>query len=70
MRRTAAIEQARRESSMYRQGAGWIVSTWDEGYRANVLTCEIPYWTARTYLKEWRANRVTELQLQPKGKED
>jgi hypothetical protein len=61
MTKTAARAQARRESSMYRQGAGWIVSTWDGGYKANRLTGEMSYWSARTFLREWREERAADL---------
>jgi hypothetical protein len=41
-------------ATMYRQGRGWIVSKWDEGYQAYVLSGEVTYYDAR--LRVGRAN--------------
>jgi len=59
--KTAAMKQAKSESCMYRQGAGWIVSTWSALYRAGVLTNEVGYYVARSTLAEWRAARADAL---------
>lgn len=61
MTKTAAQKQAREESSMYRQGSGWIISTWDTEYKAYYLSGETPYFTARAQLADWRKHRVAEL---------
>lgn len=59
--RTAAIQQARAESSMYRQGGGWIISTYDPQVECNWLTEERPYYLARQQLADWRVDRALEL---------
>ncbi len=58
---TSATKQAHDESHMYRQGDGWIVSTWDEDMRLNYLSGEDPWDQARTHLTEWCQDRVVEL---------
>lgn len=32
---------------MYRQGSGWIVCTWDNGYGCYTTSNEMPYFMAR-----------------------
>lgn len=59
--RTAAKRQAHQESSMYRQGSGWIVSTWDDGVSCHRVTGELPYRIASTRLAEWRRDRKLQL---------
>lgn len=61
MTTSQAINQARGESSMYRQGCGWILSTWSEHHRASWLSQEMDYWRARQGLKEWRVDRALQL---------
>ena len=61
MSKTAAEKQAKSESSMYRQGSGWIVSTWDESVRCNQLSPEMPHSNARTVLSDWRTRRAEHL---------
>jgi hypothetical protein len=61
MSRTAARQQAVKESSMYRQGSGWIVSTWDEAKGAYWLSHELPHGEARQRLADWREDRVSAL---------
>ena len=56
-----ARRQAHSESSLYRQGAGWIVSTWDERYSLHTLSHEQPYAIARQALADWRDRRTAEL---------
>ena len=62
--KTAAIQQASDESHMYRQGYGWVTSTWDEDRGANWISVENPWFIARAVLPEWRAARVVELLVQ------
>ena len=38
------------KSTMYRQGAGWIVSAWSPSYGAYELSREMPYWQARAWV--------------------
>jgi hypothetical protein len=59
--KAAAKSQAHRESHMYRQGSGHIVSTWDDGYGCNVTSNELPYHVARRAVAEYRRNRVAQL---------
>ncbi len=59
--RAAAKRQAHQESSMYKQGSGWVVSTWDESVRAKRLTDELSFSEARQRLADWRRNRAMEL---------
>jgi len=35
------------KSTMYRQGSGWIVSSWSDRYQAYELSGELTYWSAR-----------------------
>jgi len=37
----------RNKATMYRQGAGWIVSEWDEMVHCYRVSQEISYWVAR-----------------------
>ena len=60
--RTAAKRQAHRESCMYRQGSGWIVSIWDPTVRCNRVTGEMAYFSARHDLAAWRRRRAQQLQ--------
>ena len=39
---------------MYRQGGGWIVSTWSDHDGLNVLSEELPFFVARQGLADWR----------------
>jgi len=41
MSKTAAKRQAHKESSIYRQGSGWIISTWDDAFGCNTLSNEL-----------------------------
>lgn len=59
--RTAAKRQAHQESHMYRQGSGWIVSTWSDEHRCNVIDQEAPWPVARQALADWRRSRTAEL---------
>lgn len=61
MTKTEAKRQAHKESHMYRQGSGWIVSTWSPARRCNVLTQELPYQSARYRLSDFRSRRADEL---------
>lgn len=61
MTKTAAAEQAASESSMYRQGNGWIVSIWDEKVRCNRTSEERPYQVARQNIADYRRERIAEL---------
>lgn len=60
--KSAAKAQAHRESHMYRQGNGYIVSTWDDGYGCSVVSHEMPHSNARTALADWRVRRTRVLQ--------
>lgn len=62
MSKTAAKRQAHQESHMYRQGSGWIVSTWDDSIKCNRVSGEVSYWTARHGLAEWRRWRANQLE--------
>ena len=57
----SAAKQASSESSMYRQGSGWIVSTWDPKVRCNRLSQELAYGYARCTLAAWRVERAVAL---------
>lgn len=59
--KTAAKAQAHRESHMYRQGSGCIVSTWDDGYGCNVTSALLPYHVARRAVAEYRRTRTAQL---------
>jgi len=59
--RTGAKQTAHRESHMYRQGRGWIVSTWDECVQCHRLSHELPFFEARQQLAEWRQQRAAYL---------
>jgi hypothetical protein len=59
--RTAAKRQARHESHIYRQGSGWILSTWDDQYGCARLSGELPWPVARQALADWRRRRVAKL---------
>lgn len=59
-----AIEQARRESSMHRQGRGWIVTTYSHHYGAWESGREQTYASARQALADWRVARAAELVLE------
>lgn len=61
MSKTAAHQQAVRESSMYRQGSGWIVSTWSDHARCHIVTGELSYHNARTWLTYYREQRAEQL---------
>ena len=61
MTKTAAIKQAKSESTMYRQGAGWVVSVYDDTRGAWRLSGEADFWRARTRLRLYRAERALEL---------
>jgi hypothetical protein len=68
--KSAALRQAFGESSMYRQGSGWIVSTWDPSVRLNRLTGELPFHDAQRRLFHWRVARARALQgLSDEGEE-
>lgn len=56
--KTAAKRQAHRESSIYRQGSGWIVSTFDP---AIVTSNELTHSVAKTFLADWRRDRAVAL---------
>ena len=36
------------KTTMYQQGAGWIVRSWDERVQCYRLSHEVPYWWARS----------------------
>ena len=59
--RTAAKRQAHQESSMYRQGSGWIVSLWSDSHRLNITTGELPFAQAKAGLATWRRERTEAL---------
>lgn len=59
--KTAAIKRARAESSMHRQGSGWVVVTYEPERRVWHESSETPFFLARTHLTEWRAFRAAEL---------
>jgi hypothetical protein len=59
--RTAARRQAHSESHMFRHRPNWIVSTWSDEYRSNVLSRAMPYLDARQALADWRRSRTLEL---------
>ncbi|MFA5937402.1 MAG: hypothetical protein WC822_06030 [Candidatus Paceibacterota bacterium] len=40
------------KSTMYRQGNGWIVSSWDEAVECYRLSGELSYWQARQIVGE------------------
>lgn len=61
MTKTSAIKQARDESSMYRFGDGWVLTTWDGDCRAWREGHARPFDTAQADLLEWRFDRVMEL---------
>lgn len=61
MSRSAAARIARRESSMYRQGSGWVVSKWDPYYKAFRLHSEMSRSAALTSLRDFRAHRIAQL---------
>lgn len=64
MTKTAAMKQAKSESSMYYQGRGsWVVSTWDETAGAYRVDNGSPHAKARESLTVWRAQRAAELVL-------
>ena len=42
--------QVMRKSTMYQQGQGWIVSSWDASHAIYTLSCEMPYWQARAWV--------------------
>jgi len=56
--RSAAKAQAHRESHMYRQGRGWIVSTWDDAVGCHRVSGEETFQVARQSLADWRARRA------------
>jgi hypothetical protein len=58
---TAAKKQARRESTMYRQGRGWVRSVYDPEYGCNRVSHEQDWATVRQSLADWRRRRVLEL---------
>lgn len=62
--KTAAKRQAHQESSMYRQGGGWIVSTWSDSYRLNILSNKLPHGVAARQLADWRIERAAHLRGQ------
>lgn len=41
-----------KKSTMYKQGNGWIVSSWDAGYHCYQLSNEMPYQRARQAVGE------------------
>lgn len=60
--RCLAAAEVHDRTSIYRQGRGWIVSTWSEQYRASELSHEMPWPMARAALslarrhaRLWRA---------------
>lgn len=58
MTKTEAKRQAHKESHMYRQGSGWVVSTWSDTMRLNVVSSELAYLAARNKLSDWRKYRT------------
>lgn len=62
--KTAAKRRAHDESHMYRQGGGWITSTWSDHYGCNELSDETPYFVARSWLAEWRRNYASGLRFE------
>ena len=60
-RELEAERQARAESTMYRQGAGWIVSTYDPRIGCSRVSEEVPYLRALSRLRDWRQGRKIEL---------
>lgn len=57
----SATEQARSESTIYGQGTGWVVSTYDEQMRLHYTAHEAPWRIARSNLSRWRQERIVEL---------
>jgi hypothetical protein len=54
-------EQASRESTIYPQGAGWIVSVWSDAMGMNVTSGELPEEEAQARLARFREARAEEL---------
>ena len=61
MTKADAKRQARSESSMYRQGSGWITSVYDPDVQCNQLSHERPYQVSRQAIADWRLRRIDEL---------
>lgn len=59
--KSAARSQAHRESHMYRQGPGYIVSTWDDFYGCRMTSECLSFQVARHTLAEWRRTRTLQL---------
>ena len=57
----SATEQARSESTIYGQGTGWVVSTYDEQMRLHYTAHEAPWRIARSNLSRWRQEHIVEL---------
>lgn len=64
MTRTDAKRQAHRESCIYRQGASWVFSAYDDSVGAKRTTDHLSLSDARTQLADWRRARVIELTTQ------
>jgi hypothetical protein len=60
--KTAATKQAASESSIYKQGSGWIFSHWDDDVQCHRVSGEMPYQAALYARKEWKIRRVEHLQ--------
>ena len=58
MSKTAAKRQAHKESSIYRQGSGWIISTWDDAFGCNTLSNELSHSREARGLADWRIERA------------
>ena len=52
--KSAALAAACSNISMYRQGSGWIVSSWDPSVSAHRLSHEMPHSTARQAVADGR----------------
>lgn len=59
--KTDAMKQATEDVTMYRQGGGWVVSTYDPKVNAKRVSHEMPYSLAREHLTRARAERAVEL---------
>lgn len=59
--RTAARRQAHAESSIHPDAHLYVVVTYSPVYECKNTSRRMPWFEARTYLKEWRISRVCQL---------
>jgi len=59
--KTAALTEARRRNSMFRQGRQWVVSSWSESHRAAWHHNPTDYFRARGHLADCVARDAFEL---------